>query len=228
MPERYERPPPLGPEYGVFWSIFERSRFPMALVDADGRYVSVNDDAVGFFGYPHERLIGHLPGRLLAPEQQARLARAWEVLKRTGEYYGDRIVTRADGMDLRIQYAAHASTVSGRWLAFAVVLSARARPSGPELIAPAAESEPDALPREQPRLTRREREIVRLVALGASNREIADRLYISPETVRSHLRNAMSKTSARTRAQLVAIALSEGLLEATNDQTDARRGPPRR
>jgi hypothetical protein len=40
--------------------------------------------------------------------------------------------------------------------------------------------------------------------LGAGTREVAQRLYLSPETVRSHVRNAMSKTSARTRAQLVA------------------------
>ena len=62
-------------------------------------------------------------------------------------------------------------------------------------------------------LTRREREVVRLVARGAQNCEVAAQLYVSPETVRSHVRNAMRKTNTRTRAHLVATAILEGLLE---------------
>jgi DNA-binding CsgD family transcriptional regulator len=62
-------------------------------------------------------------------------------------------------------------------------------------------------------LTPREREVVRLVALGAGTRQVAKDLYLSPETIRSHVRNAMSKTGSHTRAQLVAIALADGLID---------------
>jgi DNA-binding CsgD family transcriptional regulator len=55
---------------------------------------------------------------------------------------------------------------------------------------------------------------LRQVALGASTRQIAADLYLSPATVRSHVRNAMVKTNAHTRAQLVAIALGDGLIGA--------------
>ncbi|HEX6021910.1 MAG TPA: LuxR C-terminal-related transcriptional regulator [Solirubrobacter sp.] len=59
-------------------------------------------------------------------------------------------------------------------------------------------------------LTERECEIVRLVALGASGREIADELHISHETVRTHVRNAMTELHTRSRAHLVAKALAGG------------------
>jgi DNA-binding CsgD family transcriptional regulator len=52
--------------------------------------------------------------------------------------------------------------------------------------------------------------VVTLIALGHDTSQIADGLLVSPETVRTHVRNAMSKLGARTRAQLVAIALSTG------------------
>jgi DNA-binding CsgD family transcriptional regulator len=60
-------------------------------------------------------------------------------------------------------------------------------------------------------LTTREREIVRLLALGRNSRQIATELYLSPATVNSHIRNAMLKAKAHTRAQLLAIGLGHGL-----------------
>jgi DNA-binding CsgD family transcriptional regulator len=60
----------------------------------------------------------------------------------------------------------------------------------------------------QPPLTKRERELVTLIALGRSTEEIAEELCISGATVRTHVRNAMSKLGAHTRAQLVALVLS--------------------
>ncbi|MFS3130767.1 response regulator transcription factor, partial [Nocardioides sp. Bht2] len=50
-----------------------------------------------------------------------------------------------------------------------------------------------------------------LVATGLSNLEIADRMYLSPFTVRAHVQRAMTKLHARDRAQLVVIAYQTGL-----------------
>lgn len=61
-------------------------------------------------------------------------------------------------------------------------------------------------------LTDREREIVTLVALGLSNDQIAERLFLSPLTVKTHVNRAMSKLAARDRAQLVVIAYQAGLV----------------
>ena len=60
-------------------------------------------------------------------------------------------------------------------------------------------------------LTEREREIVALVAEGLSNQEIAERLVVSPATVRTHVSRATVKLHARDRAQLVVIAYQSGL-----------------
>ena len=60
-------------------------------------------------------------------------------------------------------------------------------------------------------LTTREREMVAWAATGSSNEEIAAALFISPATVRTHLSRAMLKLGARSRAQLVVIAVRAGL-----------------
>jgi len=62
-------------------------------------------------------------------------------------------------------------------------------------------------------LSRRELEVVWELALGRRAPEIAARLHISRNTVRSHIRNAMVKTGARSQAHLVAIALVGRLLD---------------
>lgn len=62
-------------------------------------------------------------------------------------------------------------------------------------------------------LTSREREVTVLVAQGLSNDAIAERLFISPMTVKTHVNRAMSKMHVRARAQLVVAALRAGLLD---------------
>jgi DNA-binding NarL/FixJ family response regulator len=64
-----------------------------------------------------------------------------------------------------------------------------------------------------PALSGREREVLGMLADGLSNPEIAARLFISPETVRTHVRNAMAKLEADTRTQAVAVALRYALID---------------
>ncbi|HEX3792323.1 MAG TPA: response regulator transcription factor [Pseudonocardiaceae bacterium] len=63
-------------------------------------------------------------------------------------------------------------------------------------------------------LTDREREIAAWVATGRSNNEIADALFLSPATVRTHVARVMAKLDARSRAQLVVLAVRAGLTVA--------------
>jgi DNA-binding NarL/FixJ family response regulator len=63
-----------------------------------------------------------------------------------------------------------------------------------------------------PNLTPRERDVLRLLADGLSNEEIGKSLFISRETVRTHLRKAMAKLDADTRTEAVATALRQSLI----------------
>ncbi|MGW0330437.1 response regulator transcription factor [Streptomyces sp. NPDC003011] len=100
--------------------------------------------------------------------------------------------------------------------------------SGDSLLSPAATralitrflTTPDpanhlAAPERLADLTAREREVTALAAEGLSNTEIAERLFVSPLTVRTHVHRAMTKLDARDRAQLVVYAYQSGLIRPT-------------
>jgi DNA-binding NarL/FixJ family response regulator len=76
----------------------------------------------------------------------------------------------------------------------------------------AARRDPSQPPVALAELTEREREILRLVARGESNAEIAGRLVISPLTAKTHVRNILRKLDCRDRAALVALAYETGLV----------------
>ncbi|MCK9893783.1 response regulator transcription factor [Frankia sp. AgB32] len=66
-----------------------------------------------------------------------------------------------------------------------------------------------------PRLTDREMEVLRLVAKGMNNRDIAKQLYISENTVKNHIRNILEKLQLHSRMEAVVYAVREKLLEIT-------------
>jgi DNA-binding NarL/FixJ family response regulator len=64
----------------------------------------------------------------------------------------------------------------------------------------------------QKSLSKREREIMDLLAQGLTGEQVAERLFLSPETIKTHIRNAMGKLEANTRVHAIAIALREGFI----------------
>ena len=68
-----------------------------------------------------------------------------------------------------------------------------------------------------PSLSNREREILDLLAQGLTGEAVAERLVLSAETVKTHIRNAMAKLEAHTRVHAVAIALREGYISPPDD-----------
>jgi DNA-binding NarL/FixJ family response regulator len=63
-----------------------------------------------------------------------------------------------------------------------------------------------------PELTKREREVLRDLADGLTNAEIGAKLFLSPETIRTHVRKAMTRLDAKTRTQAVAKAVRGGMI----------------
>ena len=82
---------------------------------------------------------------------------------------------------------------------------------GAKLVAADAEERRRA---EQDPLSEREREVLRLLALGHTNQEIAQQLFISVRTAETHRAHIMQKLSLSSRADLVRYAISEGLLDS--------------
>ena len=72
---------------------------------------------------------------------------------------------------------------------------------------------PDPIPAELDNLTPRELEVVRLIARGCSNAEIADALTISETTVKTHVARALAKLHLRDRVQIAVFAYEHGLVE---------------
>jgi len=105
----------------------------------------------------------------------------------------------------------------------ATELEALARRARIEL--PAPRTEPDD-PREPPpnpadrfRLTRREREVLALVTAGRTNRQIAERLYISDKTASVHVSNIITKLGVSNRGEAAAVAHKLRLVDAPSDTT---------
>ena len=73
----------------------------------------------------------------------------------------------------------------------------------------------------------REIEVVRQLALGRSNKEIADALSIGDETVKTHVGNVLSKLQAENRAQAIVQALKRGLISLEELERDDEGCGPR-
>ena len=87
-------------------------------------------------------------------------------------------------------------------------------PAAPVPVDRAAPSAPRRRPRRGAALSRRERVVLSELAYGRSTDEIAEKLVVSPHTIRTHVKNVMRKLDARTRAHAVAIGMREGLIDA--------------
>jgi DNA-binding CsgD family transcriptional regulator len=193
----------------------------MALIDRDRCFVAANDASIALYQHPREEVIGTRAGSSTVESYRQTSDDDWERLLATNELYGERVIEHPGGKLMRVSFAAHGTSVSGQWLALFVTLSAQLEPEGTPLIGSPGIPAPSEA---GSKLTRRELEVVRQVALGASTRRIAAELYLSPATIRSHVRNAMVKTNAHTRAQLVAIVLGEGLI---GERGEEAAGPQR-
>ena len=186
---------------GLFWSAFRKSRNAMALVDRDRVLVDVNGAFLRLIGRRRDELLGRPLARLVVGAPRFSAA-AWRAALASGQFTGDIELLHADGAGVEVQWDASAEVVTGRHLVLFVALSTSRW--GGRFRRTVQPDEGSGV------LTMREREVVALVAMGATGREIAEELQIAHDTVRTHVRNAMTRLGARSRAHLVAKALGGG------------------
>jgi DNA-binding CsgD family transcriptional regulator len=166
----------------------------MAILDDERRFADANVAACLHLRQPVSTLRGTLVDDLVAPELLAELPGTWDRFLADGVQSGDYALRLPDGTPLTVDYSAAAHILPG--LHFCAWLPAE---------------EEDAPQQGRP-VSEREREVLRLVAQGASVDEIAHQLMISSNTVRTHLRNTRQKLGAASRAHAVALAYGTGLL----------------
>jgi PAS domain S-box-containing protein len=187
----------------LFDAVFERSSNAMSVVTADRVIVRVNQAKARLLGRPVEEMIGHRIEEFTAPEQRDEAVRQWTRAAQLGEeLIGAYDMVRADGSRVYVRYAAKPVDLDGEGMFICLELL----DADEDRLTPSDDAEAGAI------LTKREREVVRLLALGSTGPDIAAELVLSHDTVRTHVRNAMAKTGARTRAALVAIVLGDDLL----------------
>ena len=185
-------------------SAFALSQHSMLIADDQRRWVTGNAAACDLLGIAPEEISWHTMDEFVLPDARERLDERWEQFLANGAAEGwYRLHIPARGQ-IPVEFSATANVLPSRHLS--VFLPADGS-SGPGE-AGALEWKP--VPAEgvgRLRLTDREREIMSLVASGLHSADIAERLFLSPETIKSHVRNAMGKLGAHTRAHAVAIAL---------------------
>src|ERR1700742_1489925 len=187
----------------LFASAFTQSRNAMVLLDDHRRVLDANGAAVKLMGYQRGALVGR-PISEIVVDGPLLTGGEWLQALAQGRFHGQAHVCHADGAEIAVQWGATTELVTGRRLVLVVVLStsrwgARFRRA-------------DDSAQDGATLSARELEVVRLVALGETGPEIAGELGISNETVRTHVRNAMTKLGARSRAHLVAKAVGNALV----------------
>lgn len=188
---------------GLFWEAFKRSRNAMALVDDRRHHVDVNGAYLQLSGYRRDELL-RLPIYDFVVDGPIMTAQEYRQTLERSQFSGVVDVIRADGARLTVEFAGHPEVVTGRRYMLVVVTGVSRRRRRPDAA--------DAPPPSAAALTARELDVVELIAVGLSGSEIGDELHLAHNTVRTHVRNAMRKAGARSRAQLVAMALGEGMV----------------
>ena len=179
------------------------------VVDDDRHCVEANLAACRLLGRSRKELVGRSVDDLLAPEMGERLEKVWGAFREGGGHAGPFSLAPGAASG-QVDIGVTSNLLPGRHLL---------------LLAPSGETLPGAPPPASVpngnmavggsgwrRPTRREREVLRMLARGATDGAIARALELSPATVQTHVRNAKAKLGARTRAQAVALALDRGVI----------------
>lgn len=177
--------------------------------DAAGIVITWNSRAEILYGWSRTEAIGRHIAELTVPEGEQGAAEQIMVAIARGEsWQGAFRLRRKDGSHFTAFVKdSPIEDESGQLVGIVGVSIEIADPElGRAVRAVISESNPDGRRRTRT-LSPREREVLGLLARGLTGEQIADRLVLSPETVRTHIRNAREKLGASTRVEAVTMAL---------------------
>lgn len=188
------------------------SSHALLVADDDGTCVEASLGACRLLARARAEVVGEPVGALLEPASRERFAHFWRAF-RTGGGLAEPFGLEAPAAVPPVAIRVTAEVVPGRHL---LRLEPIASPVAQRIAESEAEAAGEPVADEsrpgvrQP--SARERQVLALLAGGATDGQIADQLELSPATVQTHVRNAKAKLGARTRAQAVALAIQRGLI----------------
>jgi DNA-binding CsgD family transcriptional regulator len=183
----------------------------MLIADDQRRWVTANTAACDLLGIARDEVPWHTIDEFTPRDDREWLEEQWRTFLANGAAEGLYQLHVPDRGPVPVEFSATANVLPARHLSVFMP---------PDELTP--EEVKSALARREPwtsvasegggrlQLTEREREIMTLVASGLQSGDIAECLFLSPETIKSHVHNAMVKLGAHTRAHAVAIALVRG------------------
>ncbi len=182
-----EMTPGLDRTEALFQAAFDAAPDGIVVFDDAGAYLYVNSAAASLYSLAPEALAGRTIGDFTGSGDRGQIDAWWDALRQHGQLEGRHRIVTADGSERVLAFRTRADFLPGRH-----VTVIRAQPTA------------------RVRLSPREQEVMQLLARGLNGSSIASALSISPETVRTHVRNAMDKLGARTRPHAIALAAAHG------------------
>jgi PAS domain S-box-containing protein len=189
----------------------ERSHHPMLIADDQRRWVTGNAAACALLGIAREEIPWRTMDEFTSPTERKRLEEQWGAFLASGGAEGWYQLYVPDRGQVPVEFSATANVLPARHLSVFIPPDETSAELAKGDLAREATWAPVAVEGAgRLQLTEREREVITLVASGLQSGDIAECLFLSPETVKSHVHNALAKLGAHTRAHAVAIALVTG------------------
>ncbi|HEY4413656.1 MAG TPA: PAS domain-containing protein [Gaiellaceae bacterium] len=182
-------------------SLIDRLTIPASLHDVEGRFLHLNAAGERASGFSSAKLRGRSFTEPVPPQARAAVTAQFRRAVESGEPTDFETVFVDGNGDVRGVRAQHLPLLEGDVVVGVLILAYDVRqPADPRKLGG------------ETKLTRRQREILELVAAGTSTADIAAELSLSVETVRNHLRGLLHELDAHTRVEAVAVAQRLGLL----------------
>jgi len=191
-------------------TVFEQSRHSMLIADDHRRWVAGNRSAADLLQIPREEIPWHHVDEWFTPMAGEDAELRWRELLSSGSAEGWARLATAERVIESIEFSAIAHVLPSRHLVIFMTPDGVLREGGATVPEAPWMASAGIRAVRHAELTDREREVMALVAAGFQTAELAERLFLSPETVKSHVQNALAKLGAHTRAHAVAIALMTG------------------